>query len=148
MLIYRITSTRYTNDLSGEGAKIYGGRWNHVGTPCIYAAATRALALLELTVHVKMHLIPLDLSFVTIEVPDHSTKIYKPSQLPVDWKSFPHPKTTRDFGTDFLNANKFLIYQLPSVVVEEEMNYIINPGHPDIKMVEVKEVKGYQYDKG
>lgn len=146
MLLYRIGSTKYADDLTGEGGKMNGGRWNHVGTPCIYSAATRALALLEYTTHAKIHLIPRALSFVTFEIPDHSIKIFTVTQLPGNWRLFPHLKETRDFGTTFLRNNKFLIYQLPSVVIEDEMNFVINPAHPDIRMVNIVEIKDYAYD--
>ena len=146
MLLYRIGSTKYANDLTGEGAKINGGRWNHAGTPCIYTAASRALALLEYTAHAKIHLIPRALSFVTFEVPDHSIEIYTIAQLPGNWNQFPHPGEARDFGTKFLHDNKFLLYQLPSVIVEDEMNFIINPSHSDMKLVKIIEIKDYAYD--
>jgi RES domain-containing protein len=146
MLLYRIGSTKYINDLTGDGAKNNGGRWNHVGTPCIYSAATKSLSLLEYTAHAKIHLIPRALSFITLEVPDHSIRRYTAAQLPGNWKDFPHPKETRDFGTKFLADNKFLLYQLPSVVIEDEMNFIINPSHPDMKMVKVVSITDYVYD--
>jgi RES domain-containing protein len=146
MLLYRIGHTMYANNLTGEGARINGGRWNDKGIPCIYTATTRALALLEYTCHVKKHLIPRDLSFVTYEVPDHSIEIFVVSQLPGNWKHWPHPKEARDFGTAFLKKSKYLLYRLPSVVIEEEMNYIINPLHPDMNQVRIVEVKDYAYD--
>jgi RES domain-containing protein len=146
MLLYRICSSKFANDLTGEGAKINGGRWNHPGTACIYSASTRALALLEYTAHAKLHLIPRALSFTSFEVPDQSLQSFSIAQLPGNWKQFPHPKETRDFGTKFLTDNKFLVYRLPSVVIDDEMNFIINPSHPDIKLVKIKEVKDYVYD--
>lgn len=146
MLVYRITSTKFANDLIGEGAKINGGRWNHIGTPCIYGAASRALALLEYTAHVKIHLIPRALSFVTFEVPDHSLTTFTVDQFPGNWKQFPHSKETRDFGTKFLSENKFLLHQLPSALIEEEMNFIINPLHPDMQLVKIFEIRDYAYD--
>jgi RES domain-containing protein len=146
MRLYRIGSTRFANDLRGEGAKLSGGRWNHVGIPCIYVAATRSLALLEYTTHARVHLIPRALSFITLEVPCHSLETYSIPQLPGNWKQFPHPNETRDFGTRFLTANKFLLYQLPSVVIEDEMNFVINPSHPDIKMIAIEDIKDYAYD--
>jgi RES domain-containing protein len=136
----------YADKLDGEGAKINGGRWNDIGIPCIYSSVTRALALLEYTCHAKKHLIPRDLSFVTYEVTDHSIETYTIDQLPGNWKHWPHPKEPRDFGSTFLKANKFLLYQLPSVVIEDEMNFIINPSHPDMKLVSIKEIKDYAYD--
>ena len=146
MLLYRIGHTMYAKNLDGEGAKINGGRWNDIGAPCIYSSVSRALALLEYTCHVKKHLIPRDLSFVTYDVPDHSLETYTIGQLPGNWKQWPQPKEPRDFGTAFLKANKFLLYVIPSVVIEDEMNVIINPAHPDMPLVKIIDVKDYAYD--
>ena len=146
MLVYRIGSTLYANDLTGQGAEHNGGRWNHIGTPCLYTGISRAIALLEYTAHAKIHLIPRALSFVTLEVPDHSIQRFSAGMLPGNWKKFPHPTETRDFGTDFLRANRFLLYEIPSVVIEEEMNYIINPAHSEMANVRIVEVKDYAYD--
>jgi RES domain-containing protein len=146
MLLYRIGHSMFANKLDGEGAKINGGRWNDIGTPCIYTSVTKALALLEYTCHTKKHLIPRDLSFVTYEVPDHTIETFTVAQLPGNWKNWPHAKEPRDFGTAFLKANRSLLYCLPSVVIEEEMNYIINPLHPDIGRVKIISIKDYAYD--
>lgn len=136
----------FIKDLTGEGARLNGGRWNHIGTPCIYTSESRALSLLEYTCHAKKHLIPRDLSFATFDVPEHSIQKYSIGQLPGNWKHWPHARESRDFGTRFLSDNKFLLYCIPSVVIEEEMNYIINPKHADASMIKIRTVKEYAYD--
>jgi RES domain-containing protein len=146
MLLYRIGHTQYADDLTGEGARLHGGRWNNEGVPCIYTSTSRALALLEYTCHVKRHLIPRDLSFVTYGVPENCIKIFKVSDLPGNWKNWPHAREPRDLGTAFLKANDFLLYGFPSAVIEEEMNYLINPLHKDITQVNIMETKDYMYD--
>ena len=146
MLIYRLGTTVHIRDLTGEGARLNGGRWNHPGTSCIYSSVSRALSLLEYTCHTKKNLIPRDLSFATFDVPDHSIQTFTIGDLPGNWKHWPHAQQPRDFGTQFLNENRFLLYCIPSVVIEEEMNYIINPMHPDAKKIKIVSVKGYTYD--
>lgn len=146
MLLYRIGHTMHANDLTGEGARLNGGRWNDIGVPCIYASLTRSLALLEYTCHVKRHLIPRDLSFVTYGVPEHSIELIPVNQLPGNWKQWPHPKEARDFGSSLLRKGKFLLYGLPSAVIEEEMNYIINPLHPHMKQLKIMDVREHVYD--
>jgi RES domain-containing protein len=146
MLLYRIGRTIHAKDSTGEGAKLNGGRWNHVGTPCIYSSVTRALSLLEYTCHAKKDLIPRALSFVTYDVPDHSIQVFTIGQLPGNWKHWPHPVECRDFGTDLLKQNKYLLYCIPSVVIEDEMNYIINPTHLDMASVQITNIKDYSYD--
>ena len=67
--VYRITKDRYANDLSGNGARLYGGRWNSKGVPVVYAGEHRSLCLLEFLVHVPPDVLPSDMSMVTIRIP-------------------------------------------------------------------------------
>lgn len=146
MLLYRIGATKYANDMTGEGARLNGGRWNHVGMPCIYAGESRSIVLLEYSVHVSIHNIKRALSFTTFFVPDGTVTELKIADLPGNWKSFPHPKETRDLGNKLLIKNKSLIIKIPSVIVEEEFICLINPNHPSIKKAEVRSVTDYAYD--
>ena len=98
MLLYRIGAAQYTNDLTGEGARLNGGRWNHPGISCIYAGESRAIVLLEYSAHVSIHYIKRALSFTTLYVPGNSITTIKISDLPGNWKAFPHPKETRNFA--------------------------------------------------
>ena len=72
MLVFRLGKTQYKNDLTGIGAKLFGGRWNNPGTACLYTAENRSLALLEYTVNVNVSEIPRALSFTLIEIPDEN----------------------------------------------------------------------------
>jgi len=146
MLVYRIGTTKFANDLSGEGARLYGGRWNHPGTACIYSAESRALCVLQFTAHVSAETLPKSLSISSIEIPDDSIKVISPSSLPTNWKSWPHSKSSRDYGTKLLEACKFLVLKFPSAIVPDEFNYIINPLHTRMKEVKVKEVKDFTWD--
>ena len=146
MIVYRISSSKYANDLTGEGARLYGGRWNHKLTPCLYAAATRALAILEYSVNVNIDDIPRALSIVSIEIPDDNIPILKQAQLPGDWRQAPASSSTKDFGTALLQQTQYLTIQIPSAVVPEEYNYLINPLHPEIRTVHIIEIKDCVYD--
>ena len=146
MLLYRIGPTLYADNLNGEGPRIHGGRWNHIGTPCIYTSATRSLSLLEYSCHASLHLVPRALSFITYKVPDHSILSLELAALPGDWKKEPHPVSGRDIGTKYLQENKTLLIRIPSVVIEEEYNYIINPLHPDMNKVSILDIKDYSFD--
>lgn len=146
MIVYRIGHTRYANDLTGEGARLNGGRWNHVMTPCLYTAESRALAVLEYTVNVSINNIPRALSLTTIEVPDSWMEICTEARLPGDWKSDPAPASARDFGTKWLKAAEKLLMKIPSTVIPEEWNCIINPLHPGSKYCKVIDVRDFVYD--
>ena len=146
MLLFRIGKSKYANDLTGEGAKINGGRWNHAGTPCIYTAESRALSLLEYAVHVSLDTLPQGLSFSTYKVPDDSIKEFVADELPKNWQTLPHPNQSRDFGTQLLIQNKHLVLKFPSAIIPAEFNYIINPFHSRIKEVKIVEVDGFSFD--
>src|SRR6476469_6631200 len=116
MIVYRISSSKYANDLTGEGARLHGGRWNHKLTPCLYSAATRALAILEYSVNVNVDDIPRALSIVSIEISATSMLTLEPAQLPGDWRQAPAPPSAKDFGTALLKLNEYLAIQIPSAV--------------------------------
>lgn len=146
MFVYRIGKTKHARDLSGEGARLNGGRWNHPGTSCIYTAETRALSLLEYAAHVSIDDIPRALSFTCLEVPDDAIETIALGQLPGNWTLWPHPKGSRDFGDDLLLSAGSLVLKLPSAIVPDEFNYVINPSHSRIKEVRIVSVRDYAYD--
>ena len=146
MRLYRIGKPKYSKDLKGDGAKLNGGRWNHEGIACIYTAESRALCLLEYSVHVQLADLPKTLCFTIFEVPDDSMLSLEIESLPVNWQNWPHSKNTRDFGTQLLRENKYLIFKFPSAVLPFEYNYIINPAHSDMYKVKIIDVVDYAYD--
>lgn len=146
MKLYRIGRTKFAKDLSGEGARLHGGRWNHKLTSCIYTSENRALAVLEYTVNVNIEDIPRALSITTYETNDLDIQLIKLAELPGDWTAFPASSTTKSFGTDLLNNAESAIIKIPSAVILEECNYILNPLHPDFKKIKIIGVKDFVYD--
>lgn len=146
MLVYRVGNAAYAKDLTGEGARLFGGRWNHIGTPCVYSASSRALAVLEYSVNVNLALILRNLAVTTIEIPDEGIHELSIASLPGDWKDAPAPASTKDFGTLLLNKLQHLVIRIPSTVISEEFNYLINPRHARINECRVIDVKDFVYD--
>ncbi len=146
MKLYRIGRTKFAKDLSGEGASLHGGRWNHKLSSCMYTSESRALALLEYTVNVNVEDIPRALSVTTYETGDLEIYIVKLSELPGDWLSFPAPSSTKSFGSRLLASANHALIKIPSAVVAEEWNYILNPVHPDFKKIKIVSVKDFVYD--
>ncbi len=126
MLVYRLTKTQYADDLSGTGAKLFGGRWNHIDTPCIYTAESRALAVLEYSVNANIDFIPRALSLCIFEVDTDQIYTVEEPQLPGNWHETPAPRSTKDFGTRLLQQNHPVI-KIPSLIIPQEYNYILNP---------------------
>lgn len=150
MEVYRVSSTRYIRDLTGTGARLYGGRWNHKGTGVIYTSATRSLAVLEYLVHVPMSLVPADVSMASLTIPDdlfaQRVSLAVPA-LPKNWRAYPAPSRLADLGTAWAKKNETLLLQVPSAIVEHEFNILINPSLPDIKRVTVSHVEDFKIDE-
>jgi len=145
--LFRICSSEYINDISGTGARIYGGRWNHAGYPVVYTSDSRSLAALEFLVHVPMALAPENLSIVEINIQDNvQRESIKGSQLPSSWRDYPAPEQVANIGTNWIKSKSSLLLDIPSAVVDREVNILINPLHPDIKHVKVAIVEKFSFD--
>jgi RES domain-containing protein len=148
MIVFRLAKSKFCKDLSGRGAETAGGRWNSKGTVMVYTGMSRALCTTEIAVHTPLGNIPSDYNLISIEFPDNSSilKLENP-KLPKDWKSFPHPNSTQLLGDKFVADAKFLIMQVPSVIVQGEYNYLLNPNHKDFKKVKIIKVEPFVFDE-
>lgn len=146
MIVFRITNAKYAQDLSGRGAEKAGGRWNQRGHPMLYTCQSRALAAMELAVHITLSTIEHDFNMLTIEVPDTPFYEFPDEQLPEDWKQFPFPRSTQIIGTQWLVENSQLVMKVPSVVIEGDHNMLINPNHQMFKEVSIIESKIFEFD--
>lgn len=145
--LYRICRSIFANDLSGEGSKINGGRWNSKGIPVIYCSESRALATLELLVHTSYELNQRNLSLVTLYVPDNiKISEAKINRLPKDWKAYPAPRALAEIGDEWLIKNDTLALKVRSVIVKEEFNYMLNPAHKDFRKVKVVSKEKFLFD--
>jgi RES domain-containing protein len=146
MLLYRIAKCNYIDDLSGTGARLYGGRWNSIGRPVVYMASSRALAVLEVLVHLPPTLIPDNFCQITFEIPD-DVQTLNVKNLPANWQEYPEPSILKNMGDAFLKANKHLLLKVPSAVVKEEYNYLLNPAHPGIASVKAIDQQPFNFDE-
>jgi len=145
MEVYHLGLAIYAKQLSGEGAKLHGGRWNLIGHPCIYTAETKALCALEYAANVLLAEMPYNLSFTTYLIPDEHWGVFDVKSLPHGWQQTPAPQATKEWGTKHLLNH--LALKLPSVVIPSEFNFIINTLHPDFKKVRIKEVESFTFDR-
>jgi len=141
MVVYRIEREKYLKTtLTGIGASMSKGyRWNSFNTKLVYTAENRALATLEVSVHLDLSEdLPTDRYYVEIEIPVNITiQEVKVEDLPEDWNSNPPTITTQTIGDDFVFQNESAILKVPSSIVPQEFNYLINPNHPDSKRIKV-----------
>lgn len=137
----------HIHDLSGTGARLYGGRWNKVGDAVVYCSGSRALAALELLAHIPMAAVPDDLKLAEIHVHENVTRdTLDRKSLPADWRRYPAPDKLAELGSDWLRSQSSLVLDVPSCLVDEEMNMLINPLHPDFRKVNIAEVKDFSFD--
>lgn len=152
MLVYRIQQFKYsqsrTDILSGEGARLLGGRWSKVGTPLIYTAATPELALLEVLVHLEgtppEDLPPL--AIITLQIPDENILKTKFEELPQHWQNVPASQSLQNFTNKWLEEKSYFAMQIPSVVMPKSNNYLLNPLHEALKEVNIIEIELYTLD--
>jgi len=126
MQVYRIAHPRFAQDLSGEGARLYGGRWNAKGYACLYTAEHPALALLELAVHFTAQSLPDSMSLVVISIPDELVKNAELLQITDDSDVKIYAE---ELGTSWLKKRSSLVLKVPSIVCPKSFNYLINPTH-------------------
>ncbi|HAL81379.1 MAG TPA: RES domain-containing protein [Mucilaginibacter sp.] len=146
MVLYRIVKCKYARDLSGAGARLYGGKRNSEGKPAIYLASSRSLAVLEVLVHLPPLMIPDDFCLVEIEVPDNSITQIAIEDLPENWKEISPPVALKEMGDAFLKKQACLLLKMPSSIVPMEYNYLLNPLHPGIKKVKIVKSEHFDFD--
>jgi len=144
--VWRICSKR-RRAFDGEGARRYGGRWNHPGTRLIYTAGSLSLAALELFVHVDIDIVPGDLVSIPADIPDGlAIDAVEIEKLPRDWRRFPAPDALKNIGTTWVAEGRTAVLAVPSAVIPEERNYLLNPAHPDFKRIRIHKSKPFQFD--
>jgi RES domain-containing protein len=144
MILYRITKCMYT-DLSGLGAKLYGGRWNSEGRPMVYLTSSRSLGMLEALAHFSPTNLPTDYCMMTIDVPENFTELVIKS-LPKNWHEYPEQNSTKQIGNGFLQDKKYLLLRVPSAIVPDEYNYLLNPLHPEAASVKIISSQPFHFD--
>lgn len=150
MKVYRIEREKYLDTtLQGIGAAFNEGyRWNSLNTYLVYTAESRALATLEVSVHLDLiEDLPTDRFYVEIEIPDDVEILEIPiDKLPENWDSKPPILETQYIGDDFVTQKKAAVLKVPSAIVPPEYNYLINPNHPDAQKIKVISTLKLQFD--
>lgn len=144
--LWRITTRRFVDQaFSGEGARLYGGRWNRVGQSVIYTAESRSLALLEMLVQDE----PLRAHYVLIPayLPSNvSMETWDATALPQGWRTTAASESLKEIGGEWLRQLRTCVLQVPSAVVPAEFNFLINPLHPDFKHIKLGQPETLETD--
>lgn len=145
--LYRISKAPYAEDLSGEGARLYGGRWNRKGVPVLYTSETVSLAALEILVNLSIADFPDDFHLLTIGIPeDLPVKTLTTEMMPYNWREYPAPAELAAIGTNWCKKGDELLLRVPSSVVPHEWNVLINPLHEMMEQVTVASCEPFGFD--
>ena len=144
--VYRIATCKYISDLSGEGAFLYGARWNNPGTRMLYTAESPALSMLEALAHITMLPLKEPFCMVRLTMPDDWAALDM-NALPPDWKKQPPPDTLRRLGDAFVREGKTLALKVPSVLVPDNFNFLINQAHPLFSKLKVVSITNISFDQ-
>lgn len=148
MKTWRISIEEAALDRTCKGARELGGHWNEPGTPAMYAGATVELCALEKFVHIDGDGDDERLVLVAIELPDDPSlcRRISPVGLPEGWDELPVSRCAQHYGTRFLRERKELFMCVPSVIIPEACNYVINPEHPAFGEVRLEVVRPFSFD--
>jgi RES domain-containing protein len=150
MRVFRIERKRYlATTLTGQGASLASGfRWNSESTRLVYTAATRSLAMLEIMAHLDASEdLPTDRFFVEIEVPDAlAIRVVEANDLPEGWDARPPNRFTQRLGDEFVRNPTAAVLQVPSAIIPEEFNFLLNPAHPDARRLQIVKTTPLQFD--
>jgi len=138
------------DDLTGTGARLAGARWNEKGLPVVYTSATIALACLETIVHLNGSIVPLNRYLTEIQIPSAvwaAAKTYNyTADEAVGWDAIPQGKVSLEAGSAWLRSLDSALLWVPSIIVPEERNLLINPAHPDAGQIKAIKHRLFRYD--
>lgn len=148
MQVWRLCRARHAiTAFDGEGARLYGGRWNHKGLPMVYTSATQSLAALEVLVHHRVPIPPFEFVALAADLPTRlKIETISVQDLPTDWQTDPAPIELQDLGSEWLQRASSLVLAVPSAIIETEFNYLINPRHPDFTRLKLRPATPFTFD--
>lgn len=147
--IAKNTAQYQANDMSGGGAKAVGGRWNSKGNAVVYTSPTIALAILETLAHIGDDIAARNRFLIRIEVPDDvwgARETLDVAKFDPYWVSEPPAMATIAVGDAWIKGNTSALLEVPSVIVHEECNVLINPAHPDAARIKANFARQHVYD--
>jgi RES domain-containing protein len=149
MEVWRVTTAGFAGAaLSGEGAARFGGRWNPRGLALVYTSSSLSLAILELLVQTGARVVPGKLCSIRLDIPsDIERQRLEPGALPANWRAHPAPVSLQMLGRDWIEGGTTTVLSVPSAVVPEERNYLLNPVHPDFGRISIVSTSRIDLDR-
>lgn len=138
---------RVAEAFNGEGARIYGGRWNHKGTAVVYISGSLSLAALETFLHLGFEPSKIKFSSIMVKIPDEvKIREVNINSLPSDWRAEPPPESTKSIGSEWAKKMETVVLRVPSVIIPTEFNYVLNPLHPDFRKLKAGKPTTFSFD--
>lgn len=134
------------NDMTGTGARLTGGRWNSIGKPMVYCSSSVALAAWESMAAVSTDALPFNRFLVRLDVPDGVWAARETLAPPPGWDALPEGRASISAGDAWADSLRSLILLVPSVIVPEEHNVLLNPLHPDMALITATTIRKWLYD--
>ena len=145
MILYRFANEEFATQIDGFGASKYGGRWNSKGFPIVYTSLTISLALIELLVHNTSNNSIKNNKLIILELPDDVVlKEVLKEEMNSNWQT--DIKFSQTLGNRFLSSKSALLLKVPSAIIPQENNILINPRHQQIEHVKIKEILSFDFD--
>jgi len=144
---WRITKHKHVRSaFTGEGARLFGGRWNSPGTPIIYVAQSQSLAVLEVLVHLDSAAILEKYVLLRVDFEQSMVRDLNRSALPSSWRADPPPVETQAIGDEWAATGMSVALRVPSTLVPGESNFLLNPQHPDFKTLKIFKPQSFRFD--
>jgi RES domain-containing protein len=143
MVTFRLVPTQFAHDLSGAGSAKEPGRWNIEGIPALYTSSNRALAVCESLLGSSSTKAD-QLTLVTYEVPDDCPVLcLEPADLPRNWSANPPPDECQQLGSRHLDCEDYVAFRVPSSIVPDEYNFVLNPAFKQYERVKIRHTKPF-----
>lgn len=148
MTCWRLVKERRVGTvLSGEGARLFGGRWNHPGASIVYTSSSLSLVALEVFVHLHRHEANLQFRAFQLSIPDSSIEVLVNVDLPHAWRSSPSPDSCKAIGSAWASSKRSLALVVPSIIVPQETNILLSTDHPLFKRVRITDEHEFGFDE-
>lgn len=131
----------------GDGARLYGGRWNSVSVPIVYASEHQSLAALELRVHIDRTRMRKPCQCFAVQFDESLMEVFRVRDLPPNWTQEPPPPSLQRLGDLWVKSGASVILAVPSVLIPRELNYLINPRHPDFSKLKIGKPADFTFDQ-
>jgi RES domain-containing protein len=144
---WRITKAQFADQIfGGEGARAYGGRWNSQGYWVAYTSATASLAILELLANADQFELIGEFALASCSFDESLVSHVEIDDLPPNWREPRPPVELRDFGDEWICSERSAVLSVPSVIIGQERNYLLNPAHDDFRTIKLSSPEPFRLD--